>query len=172
MELSWDESFDPNGTSISYLLLVESTHPEFETLDTTVDVSHFNLIMPMLDESSLDEIFEVRWSVSAISEGDTTEANSAGLFFIDTPEPPGPFERVIPEDNSYANWPLDTFAWTRSVDPNGDEVTYLFHVESDMPGYELFEDVTTDTILMFDRTLSSGTLDEPYTFNWTVPCCR
>jgi hypothetical protein len=85
------------------------------------------------------------------------------------PAPPGPFERMIPADSSTAPEAQIQFAWTRSVDPNGDDVTYLLHFES--PTY-LFPDphdsTTTDTSIVIEIPIPVDPLDEIHEFRWTV----
>ena len=126
--------------------------------------------------NTLDEVYEFHWTVHAIANGDTVEAtNGEGIYFYDTPEPPGPFERVHPEDSTFAGWDEQyvEMNWTPSIDPNGDDVTYLLHVSS--PTFDWIpmpiDTVLSDTLFTFEAPFVDRPnlpLDDIYEFYWTV----
>lgn len=80
---------------------------------------------------------------------------------------PGPFERVLPEDNALIEeqWWVD-FSWTRAA---GEGVEYFLHVES--PTYWLphqLDFVTSDTAISVEIPIPVSPLDATHEFNWTV----
>lgn len=166
---SWTRSIDPNGDEVIYLFHVESNMPGYESFDasTTDTVLMFDRIQR---SGNLDEVFTFHWTVRAAANNDTTEAsNGAGLYFYDTPEPPGPFNRVLPTDGTTLTGSFIDFAWTRSIDPNGDEVTYLLSIHA--PTYPLpdpYELTTADTALTVPIAWDEGNLDEIHNFYWRV----
>jgi predicted secreted protein len=85
------------------------------------------------------------------------------------PFPPGAFERVLPEDSTLFDVPDVEFTWTQSVDPNGDQVTYLLHLES--PTYTFLDTTdytTTDTSIIVHIPWPLEHVDEIHAFYWTV----
>ncbi|MBU1937256.1 T9SS type A sorting domain-containing protein, partial [bacterium] len=102
-------------------------------------------------------------------------AGNADFWLVKTgpdpiiPFPPGAFERVLPEDSTLFDVPDVEFVWTRSIDPNGDDVTYLFHIESPtFPFLDTTDYTTTDTSIVVDIPWPLEHLDEIHTFYWTV----
>ncbi|MBU1936047.1 T9SS type A sorting domain-containing protein [bacterium] len=85
------------------------------------------------------------------------------------PAPPDSFERVSPEDSVQLYHPYAELVWTRSIDPNGDDVTYLIHIESPTYGFPDPADyTTTDTSIEIDIPWPLEHLDEIHAFYWTV----
>lgn len=91
------------------------------------------------------------------------------------PVPPGSFMRVLPEDSSYAGWDEQyvEMSWTRSIDPNGEDIVYILHVAS--PTFDWIpmpiDTVLSDTFFIFDAPFveqPNMPLDEIYEFHWTV----
>ncbi|MBU0692420.1 T9SS type A sorting domain-containing protein [bacterium] len=170
---AWTRSIDPNGDEVTYLFHLESNSSGWDTLDfsTQDTILMFDWFQP---NGALDELFTFHWTVHAAAAGDTTEAsNGEGIYFFDTPEPPGDFTRVLPADNSELIWtveqPTVEFAWTTSIDPNGDPVAYVFHVESPtFAGIEPASAVLTDTTITVEISLPVEPLDDIHTFYWTV----
>ena len=84
--------------------------------------------------------------------------------------PPGEFNRVSPEENSWwgpNQWPV-LMSWTEAIDPDQDSVTYILHVWSTDSLYP--QDVTylvtsIDTVLEFPAPEISPW---NYEVNWTV----
>ncbi|MBU1919967.1 T9SS type A sorting domain-containing protein [bacterium] len=89
-----------------------------------------------------------------------------------TPLPPGPFMRVLPEDSSQLGPDLELdFAWTTSVDPNGDAVAYMFQLESPTFPSEYFspsDTVTSDTTVTVTFAMFTDNMDDDHDFYWTV----
>lgn len=85
-------------------------------------------------------------------------------------DPPGPFMRLLPVDSSALPWPgLIHFAWTRSIDPDGDSVTYRVTVAEDDHSHPHLE----VTYLISDTTFSDSLSWIQYyghdiTATWTV----
>ncbi|RQV97252.1 T9SS C-terminal target domain-containing protein [bacterium] len=85
--------------------------------------------------------------------------------------PPQSFERVLPEDSSlFGTVPYVDFSWTASINPDGDDVTYLLHIESDYADFPDYDAATADTSLRVDIPipLPDKPLDEVFEFHWTV----
>ncbi|MCB1060419.1 MAG: T9SS type A sorting domain-containing protein [Calditrichaeota bacterium] len=90
-----------------------------------------------------------------------------------SPAPPQPFERLMPEDNSELIWspgnPTIEFVWNQSTDPNGDAISYIFHVES--PTYMAIDPtdaVVTDTTITVEISIPLNSLDDSHEFFWSV----
>lgn len=79
--LIWHSSHDAEGSTIAYLINIESNYPiayDNEVTDTSV---WFQLLSPL---SPLDEIFDFHWTVKATDGLDTIEAsNGEGFFQLD-----------------------------------------------------------------------------------------
>ncbi|MCB1060959.1 MAG: T9SS type A sorting domain-containing protein [Calditrichaeota bacterium] len=82
---------------------------------------------------------------------------------------PCAFDRILPEDGTMVNESLAvTFLWSRAADPEGDDVTYLFHAES-IPEWILDVDTDTpDTMFTLVYLLPTMSLDETFEVRWTV----
>jgi hypothetical protein len=98
------------------------------------------------------------------------------MRFIDIPPayPPGAFERIMPVDSNALVWrPWSStinFLWTASQDPDGDVVSYIFHLESPTyPShlYSMSDTVTSDTAVTVGM-YTVDALDEVHDFYWTV----
>lgn len=88
-------------------------------------------------------------------------------------QPPQAFERLLPADSSTLSW-LDQqqieFVWSSSVDPDGDEVTYLFEAwaQNQLVSLQPSEMSTTDTSITVDMGIPVEALDDVETILWTV----
>ncbi|MBU1920577.1 T9SS type A sorting domain-containing protein [bacterium] len=166
---AWTRSLDPNGDEITYLFHLESNMPGYESFDVSTPDTILMFDRATLS-GTLDEVFTFHWTVHAAANGDTVEASNAeGIYFYDTPEPPGPFNRILPEDSTTLTGSFIDFAWTTSIDPNGDEVTYLLSIHA--PTYPIpdpYELTTTDTTITVPIAWDGGNLDEIHNFYWTV----
>lgn len=79
---NWTSSTDLNGNDVSYLFELSSDPPMW--LEETVLSDTFTIVHFEIPVSSLDEIFEINWSVRAISGGDTVAAaNGDGTFYME-----------------------------------------------------------------------------------------
>jgi len=76
---------------------------------------------------------------------------------------PKPFNLVAPTNNSAVTTTPVLFRWRRSVDPNGDPVTYHLILTRTSPDSVVYDIPTTDTTYSFP-----GYLGPSKTYRWTV----
>jgi len=84
---------------------------------------------------------------------------------------PCSFNRTAPQDSSLINWSQQTrFAWSEAEDPDGDPVSYIFHLEHDyMPGgVSPVDTVVTDPFVDVSIDIPVVPLDDVYDFHWRV----
>ncbi|MCC6476078.1 T9SS type A sorting domain-containing protein [bacterium] len=84
--------------------------------------------------------------------------------------PPCSFARLSPQDSSVLefSYPL-TFTWNRSMDYDGDNISYIFHVESTYGGgINPADTITSDTTVNVTIDIPVSPLDNVYDFHWTV----
>ncbi|MCB1060960.1 MAG: T9SS type A sorting domain-containing protein [Calditrichaeota bacterium] len=83
---------------------------------------------------------------------------------------PCTFDWVTPDYDELVETPDVTFSWTRANDPDGDDVTYLLHWESDYfyPTPDEQDVVLTDTFYVASVPWPVTPLDEIFTFHWRV----
>jgi hypothetical protein len=125
----------------------------------------------------LDDFFDFYWTVAATDGQDTVmAANGQGhiVLPIDDPwggSPPGPFSRIFPQD-SVASDSGGRLRWTRSIDPDGEAVTYLLHVWTDysywLPPDSVLVLGTMDTTLDLGIPIPLYPLDEIFHFWWRI----
>lgn len=86
-------------------------------------------------------------------------------------QPPGEFVRAFPQDSVISD-SMGWLKWTRSIDPDGDSVTYVVHLRSDY-SYQFspdstYEYSTSDTVLDLGIMIPLSPLDEIFHFWWSV----
>ncbi|MBD3167731.1 T9SS type A sorting domain-containing protein [bacterium] len=148
VEFEWEEALDEDGDDVTYELTVT---PDFaqafsvEILNDTLEAVDFSgyTIEP-------GEDYEISWDMLATDGTDTTEAMNGPFSFTLRPPlegPPGPFERLAPEDmTSHDREPIE-LVWSQSLDPNGWPVGYQLAVEAyGEDGALVYEDEVFDLV--------------------------
>ncbi|RQW00349.1 T9SS C-terminal target domain-containing protein, partial [bacterium] len=130
------------------------------------------ITIPAPPDTTPSGFYDYYWNVFATDGMDTTYAlNGQGVFFFEynAPNlPPGEFTRLIPADSSVDDF-NGSCAWSASLDPDGDSITYLFHLDSNYPYFfSPTDSVVSDTTIHVEIEIPVSQLDELYWFNWTV----
>ncbi len=76
---------------------------------------------------------------------------------------PKPFILASPANGSSISAPPVTFRWRRTVDPNGDAITYTFTLKRVSTGLVIYSTSTTDTTATYSGGLSVGAI-----YEWNV----
>jgi len=104
----------------------------------------------------------------AVGEGGVILKTTSGGEEVNLP--PTPFVRLLPADSSIDPWlepPLIRFVWSRSTDPEGEDLFYVLHVFADTTYPFDFIEETNDTTL--DVTIDVPVnVDDVIPFFWTV----
>lgn len=171
--LTWSSSIDPDGDSITYSMnLMSETFPAPVPSFVVTGDTFAVITIPNPPEGTPSGIHEYLWTLYASDGNETVTADSGATIFryqyLAPNRPPGEFTRLTPADST-----TDDFngfcTWSTSHDLDGDNIVYLFHLDSDYPYLELPLDTTlADTTINVNIEIPDSPLDELYWFNWTV----
>jgi hypothetical protein len=158
VEFAWSESVDNDGDDLTYALTID---PEF-AVAFTVEISNDTTELVDFSGYTIEpgQEYEVTWEMLVTDGTDTTYATNAPFGFTLIPPvegPPGPFERLAPEDETYHEREPVELVWTTSLDPNGFETEYNLYISArDENDIEVF----TDQVL--------GLVDTTHSYNFAV----
>ncbi len=177
--VTWFSSsdIDPGDTLIYEVeWSLDGSFPEEETYsglteDTTYVIEDLAALLRENDHEidDLPENSTIYWRVKVIDSNGagawSTAGNTGWTFMVSTPDPPGPFNLLLPPDGDNLELLRVAFNWTESLDPDPDNT----------PRYDVWLDVNPDLSSAFQIADSVDTtnyyyinLDWASEYYWTV----
>ncbi|MBD3165892.1 T9SS type A sorting domain-containing protein, partial [bacterium] len=162
LTFEWTASTDPDPEQSPTYSLEISMDEEFtdpDTYDAGTDLS--------FEVEELEDDTVYWWRVLATDTNTTGTYSEVRTFSVLLPEAPGAFSLESPDDGAHFvadDMPI-TFAWTESVDPDGDEVGYIVQLSTD-PEFGDSTDVDAGTETSVEIGLD--VIDESATWYWRV----
>jgi hypothetical protein len=151
--LTWDASTDEDGDALKYFVILSTDNPPDDTLGRDLTATTFS---PSLSQSTT-----YFWQVATTDGKGGTNASKVRSFTTttntNTNSNPPSIPNLLNPSNGSANIPLnEVLKWNKSLDPEGDIVTYNVLFGTDATPTTSVSSAKTDTI--FAPTLVSNTL--------------